>query len=419
MQMNLLQQYAIKEMLSGKNVFLTGGAGVGKSATIDEFMRLVGNRDETMICAPTGVAAINVDGVTCHRAFQIPVKPLIEKPTSIPKVMKDIKRVIIDEAPMMRIDVFDYIMYLIANINKRREKERISPIQVILVGDFFQLSPVITDNDRHVLEQFKYGKNLGNGFAFQSSFWNYFNFETIELIEVIRQSNKEFSTYLNEARIGNPYSINYFNRMSNPYVLDNAILLCSTNKKVNDKNNIELEKIKAREYSFKATVTGKVSESDKLVPDDLRLKVGCRVMTVINDNEDDLYQNGTLATVKEIYNDRVVIETDDEVHCDIFKHTWDIKSYSGKESKSGKVRLSEENIGTYTQFPLRLGYAITIHKSQGKTLDKVNLDPYCWDYGQLYVALSRVRSINGLHLTQPIRPNNLVCAPEVRIFYKK
>ena len=415
-KLNSLQQYAKAQMKSGKNIFLTGGAGVGKSAIINDYISEY-DPSEIMICAPTGIAALNINGVTCHRAFKMPVKPLVEKPKVLPSALKDVKTVIIDEISMLRIDAFEYIAFIISSINLKRQKSGEKPIQLIVVGDFFQLPPVITDNDRNVLSQFRYGDGLRSGFAFQSKFWEYLNFEKIELTEVIRQTNREFSGYLNEARIGNPYSIQYFNNMSNAYEIDDAILLCATNKKVNDKNDTELAKIKSKEFVFNAKITGTVNESDKLVPDELKLKVGCRVMTVINDNVDGFYQNGTLATVKEIYKDRVFIETDDGIKCDVFKYTWEIKSYSGKENKSGKMELKEDIIGTYTQFPLRLGYAITIHKSQGKTFDKVNLDPYCWDFGQLYVALSRVKTISGLHLTQPIRRNNLVCSDDVRQFY--
>lgn len=415
--LNTKQKYAVSRMNIGSNVFLTGGAGVGKSEVIKDFM--VKSDSQIIVCAPTGVAALNVNGATCHRVFNIPLKPLVNNPTSIPALLKDVDTVIIDEISMLRIDTFDYIAIIILNINKHREKSHQKPLQVIVVGDFFQLPPVLTDNDREILEQLKYGNRLGRGFAFQSQYWNLFNFEVINLTEIVRQDNKEFAYYLNQARVGNRGSISYFNSNSNRYEIKDAVLLCGTNRKVDDKNNIELGKLKSKEYTFLSKITGTVSESDKLVPDELKLKVGCRVMTVVNDYADELYSNGTLATVKAIDKDCITIETDDGYEANILKYTWDIKNYKGSKDKNGKVSVTSDTIGTFTQFPLRLGYAITIHKSQGKTFDKVNLDPYCWDCGQLYVAMSRVRTIQGLHLTQYIGTRFLVTSADAQLYYSK
>ena len=410
------QQLAFDCMEQGKNVFLTGDAGTGKSYVVNKFIESCKKKGkQIVICAPTGVAAINIGGVTIHRVFKLPIRPMIETAKSIPLTLKDVDVFLIDEISMTRIDIFEYVATVLFVLNNVRRQQGKKDVQVILVGDFFQLPPVITDRDREVLEKYKYKDNLGKGFAFQSKYWNAFNFVCIQLNEVVRQDDIEFIQNINAIRYGDYRGIKYFNEKSRTTEIKDAILICGTNKAVNQKNETEYNKIHSKEYVYEADIDGEVADSDKMVPDKLKLKVGCRVMTVINDYAGK-YQNGTLATVTHLTDDKIFIETDAGESAAIEPYTWEINNYNAKNTKN-KVKISLDCIGTFTQYPLKLAYAVTVHKSQGQTFDKVNLNPYCWDCGQLYVALSRVRTIDGLHLTQPIHLRYLITSSDVKKFY--
>ena len=176
------QAFALKEMCSGKNVFLTGDAGTGKSYTIDKFLeQCEKDNKQVVVCAPTGIAALQVNGVTIHRVFRLPPRPLVEPVNSLPLTLKDIDVLIIEEISMVRIDWFDYIAKSVAVLNNMRRRKGQNELQVIVAGDFFQLPPVITDKDREILEQFKYGAELGKGYAFQSEYWDSFGFIPVML----------------------------------------------------------------------------------------------------------------------------------------------------------------------------------------------------------------------------------------------
>lgn len=410
------QELALNLMKQGKNVFLTGDGGTGKTFVLSEFEQYCDQQDiDYIVCAPTGIAALQVNGVTIHRVFRLPPRPLVEPVNSLPLTLKDIDVLIIEEISMVRIDWFDYIAKSVAVLNNMRRRKGQNELQVIVAGDFFQLPPVITDKDRKILEQFKYGAELGKGYAFQSEYWDSFGFIPVMLDEIIRQTDTEFINNLNKVRRGNIEGLDYFNRNSRKTEIEQAIMLCGTNKAVNEKNNIEYNKLNTPEKVYTATITGEVKDSDKMVPDELKLKIGCRIITVVNDSG-GRYYNGTLGTVSFVRKDSVDIITDDGVKATISPYTWSIHNYKAEQTNQ-KVKVSIEAIGSFTQLPLKLAYAATIHKSQGQTFDKVNLDPYCWDCGQLYVALSRVRTIDGLHLTQLIQPRYLVTSRDVKQFY--
>lgn len=324
------QQIAFDCMEQGKNVFLTGDAGTGKSYVVNKFIESCKKKGkQIVICAPTGVAAINIGGVTIHRVFKLPIRPLIETAKSIPLTLKDVDIFLIDEISMARIDVFEYVATVLFVLNNIRRQQGKKDVQVILVGDFFQLPPVITDKDREVLEKYKYKDNLGKGFAFQSKYWDAFNFVCIQLNEVVRQDDIEFIQSLNAIRYGDYRGIRYFNEMSRTTEIKDAILICGTNKAVNQKNETEYNKIHSKEYVYEADIDGEVADSDKMVPDKLKLKVGCRVMTVINDYAGK-YQNGTLATVTHLTDDKIFIETDAGESAVIEPYTWNINNYNAK-----------------------------------------------------------------------------------------
>ena len=413
--LNQQQFYAYSAMLSGRNIFLTGKAGVGKSHVLNKVIQdLEAEGKNIVVVAPTGIAAININGVTIHRAFKVPIKPLVEDAKKIPSVIKEADTIVIDEISMARLDVFDYIAKIIIQASNYRVKYlNKKPIQLIICGDFFQLPPVLPDREKEILEE-HYGRKIDKGFAFESNYWSYFNFTNIVLDEVMRQSRTDFIEALNMARIGDTRCLRYFWQNSSKYAMNKAIMLCGTNKAANEKNEYELMLLKTKEWMFKATVRGDVKDSDKVVEEQLILKEGARVMTVVNDQA-LRYQNGSLGTIVNIEDETLYVEIDatGEV-VEIERNIWEIKDY---ELVKGKIK--QTTVGTYIQFPVKLAYAITIHKSQGQTYDAVNLNPYCWDYGQLYVALSRVRDINKLFITQYPKDKFLVTSTDVLNFYRR
>lgn len=404
------QESGLATLLSGANVFLTGNAGTGKSWLLNQFIEKQRDANkQLMIVAPTGIAAINIDGATIHRTFKAPIGPLVSKPKSCAKELLSADTLICDEISMCRIDLFDYMMYQVVAANRERRKRGQADLQVVVCGDFFQLSPVITDRDREVLQ--KVYTNLGKGYAFQSEYWDMCCFKIIKLVQIVRQSNMEFQRHLNGIRMGDASSIRYFNDNSAMKVIDNAITVSGTNKQVEEINSRELSKLSTKSKRFISSSEGEVRDSDKVAPSVIELKAGARVMMLVNDQEEK-YQNGSLGTVKDISKDTVTVLLDTGDTVNIGEYTWEILSYSMKNG-----RISKNVVGKYTQLPLKVAYAITIHKSQGQTYDAVNIYPKCWDSGQLYVALSRCKSIDKMYLMEKIYNNYLVTSNEVLSFY--
>ena len=213
------QYNAYNQLISGKNIFLTGDAGTGKSFVLKLFISEMEKQNKKVIvCAPTGIAAINIQGVTIHRCFQVSPEPqVIKHIQKVPQVVQESDIIIIDEISMCRVDLFDFV---VRTITKAEEKS-LSRKQIVVVGDFFQLPPVTTDNDREVLE--KIYEHYHKGYAFESTNWKDLDFQTVELKEVIRQKDPEFVHELNKARIGDYSCVSYFNTHSQKELFENGL----------------------------------------------------------------------------------------------------------------------------------------------------------------------------------------------------
>lgn len=428
MEFTLDQQKAFDLAMSGVNLFITGGAGTGKTYLTQKIIQgFTKNGKQVVVCAPTGTAAIKCGGSTINRAFNLRSGACINEKTNTliahcPKPIQKADVVIIDEISMCRMDMLDSVQTSIEKAEKRSRKN----IQVIVVGDFCQLPPIISKSaERKLLEDY-YGESVGRGYAFLGNGWDKFGFKTVALTQIVRQKDAEFAMELNKARYGNTDCLDYFNDNAADKAFDDAIYLCGYKDTVDEMNDNALDRLDGDIREFHSEDTGNVSDSDRIVPSTIALKVGARIMMVVNDNK-GRYSNGSMGTVvafgpfgqglswtkDELNVVRVMLDATGET-VDIKPYTWEIKRYVVEEEE-----VIQEIAGTYTQMPLKLAYAVTIHKSQGATFDKVNLEPRCWDPGQLYVALSRVKDISGLHLAEWIYESYLKVDPVVLDFYDR
>ena len=434
------QQKAFDCVMSGADTFITGGAGTGKSFLINKLISALEKQGKsTIVCAPTGAAAIHVGGITIHRAFGFSIGPCFTETgrhlsVRAPKLICKADVIIIDEISMCRMDMMDAIS---ASIQKARTKSG-HPIQVVVIGDFYQLPPVISEdkNERQILERF-YKKPVGNAFAFQAPGWDALGFRVIQLHETIRQNDPEFIGNLNRIRNGDVSAIRYFNNHATKSNKETAINVYANNNDVNCRNLEELRKIPYPETIFQPIYYGEVPEKN-LMTEPLVLKKDAEVIITMNDNREgtedigaalnmyrytrsDTFHNGSTGTILELVEDPddpekeyVIVRINNGRIIKFHRQEQVVYDYYLDENQT----IQKKAVGRILQFPLKLGYAITIHRSQGQTYDEMNFEPKCWCSGQLYVALSRLRSIEGLHLLRDISVKDLRLDPVVKKFYE-
>lgn len=394
---------------TNKNLFITGPAGTGKTTHIKKY---IAKHDRVVVCAPTGVAAVNAGGDTMHKVCSIPVPAYGGDPSKVKKsqmkVLLSCSCLIIDEISMARNDVFSFAMKIIKKAERIRKQENPDSykIRLIVVGDFKQLPPVAQKNEQKMLV--KYGFDP-SGYAFTTKEWKQANFEVVELTDIKRQNDREFVEQLLLARTENPECLDYFNRFISDKEDEEAIHLCGTNAEADRINKEYLDSLPGTPVAYQAEKKGRTANSG--VDDIVLLKEGARVYFTVNDNIHNLYANGTFGEIITCDSKFVDVEVNSSI-IRVFPHKYSCYSYN----TVGGI-ITKKEIGTVSQIPLKIAKAVTIHKSQGKTFDKAIISPETFAPGQLYVALSRVRTPEGLSLTAPITEDALKSDELVDRFY--
>ena len=390
------QHEALEAMLSGKNVFLTGKAGTGKTHLIQRFLKKHGK--DTIITAPTGIAALAIHGATLHSVFRLRFglldpNTIEDLPRNQMHLIRKAKTLIIDEISMVRADAFEAVFRKIEKCN--------TSLQIIVVGDFYQLPPVVRREEIPFFNEV-----FGGIFAFNSYAWKDADFTTCELETVHRQNDLAFVDILNKIRIGDSSGIPALARCVGAKSHDSATSLVTTNAMADSVNGQKMAGIKATSHIFQAAVTGEFDGKEAPCPFALEFKEGAKVIAIVNDSEGS-YVNGSVGVITRIGKDYVAVDFGEGEIVRVESHAWEIIDY---QYDAEKKEVREIVKGSFKQIPLKLGWALTIHKSQGMSIKNitVNLGFGAFAHGQVYVALSRATSIDGLSLVKPIRAKDLI-----------
>ena len=424
-ELNLAHQFIEN---TDRNLFITGKAGTGKTT----FLRSVkeNSHKRMVVVAPTGVAAINAKGVTIHSFFQMPFGPILPNQISQASnqqrrfsktkidIIKSLDLVIIDEISMVRADVLDGIDQV---LRRYKNKHKVfGGVQILMIGDLQQLAPVVKPNEWSLLKE-----HYNTVYFFSSKAYQAASVVSIELQHIYRQKNADFIKILNEIRNDqlSETSATILNKryqpMFSPHKDEGYITLTTHNKRASLINDSELNTLTTKNHIFNAEVSGKFNENAFPNDERLALKVGAQVMFIKNDSSPEKrYYNGKIGIITAISRENVTVQCANEIDEIITeKEQWDTVNYSIHEETK---ELKEDIVGTFSQIPLRLAWAITIHKSQGLTFNKAIIDAEAsFAHGQTYVALSRCTSLEGLVLKTPISNSAIINDTTVQVFSKE
>lgn len=417
---------ALNHLQAGNHAFITGKAGTGKSTLVRLFMEQTTRN--ILVAAPTGMAALNVGGLTLHRLFSFRpgvTEEFVRSPRYSPaahrEVLEQLDVLVIDEASIVRADLFDALAAAL-ELYGPRPGEQFGGVQLVLVGDVYQLPPVVAP-----AEQAQFERDYGSPYFFSARHFPENSFPVFELSHVFRQEHgSRFTELLNGVRDGSltQRGLAELNERVDPHFTPPAdepwMTLTTTNRMADAANRRELEKLATFSLTSDADTVGDLTGFDPPVPHELQLRIGAQVMMVVNDPL-DRWVNGTLGEITDLGWDKdgepwAAVATPGGDMFIARPYTWEVLSPIALESG----RLSNTVQGTFRQLPMRLAWAITIHKAQGQTLERaiVDIRGGVFTDGQLYVALSRVRSLEGLVLRRTVLPKDIQVAPSLRRFLR-
>ena len=410
-----------------RNIFLTGKAGTGKTTFLHKIKQESLKR--LVVVAPTGVAAINAKGVTIHSFFQMPFGPIIPDGSQFKNtgnykmkfskrkidIIRSLDLLVIDEISMVRADLLDAIDLV---LRRYKDKNKVfGGIQVLMIGDLQQLSPVVKPNEWSILKPY-----YDTAYFFSSKVFQESNAISIELQHIYRQDNVEFIGILNEIRTNKltQKSADILNKRYQPEFIpskdDGHITLTTHNNRANNMNELELNKLNNKSYFYKAQVKGKFQEKTYPTHERLELKVGAQVMFIKNDSSHEKrYYNGKIGIITYLDKDEVIVHCpDDDSSIVTTPEVWENISYAINQDTK---EITEQLAGSFSQIPLRLAWAITIHKSQGLTFEKAIIDAEAsFAHGQTYVALSRCKTLEGIILKTKIKDSSIINDNRVESF---
>lgn len=422
LQLNGDFKYVLDELeKTQKSLFITGRAGTGKSTLLQLFRNVT--RKKVVVLAPTGVAALNVQGQTIHSFFKFPAKPLHRneiKRLRRRSIYERLEVLIIDEVSMVRADLMDNIDYFLRK--NRGNPMPFGGVQMVFFGDLFQLPPVVASEQERML--FHAG-TYTNPYFFAAHVFEELTLEMIELRKIYRQDNRHFIRLLEAVRL-NTMDYDDINDLNERYLpnfvaTDYFITLSARNLTANRINNQSLSALETSAITYLAKVEGNFDA--RLYPTDLvlSLKVGAQVMFIKND-PDKNFVNGTIGKIIALSEEKISVQTEENGMpklIEVPRLEWEILKY--KINDEDETKIDTEVIGRFTQYPLKLAWAITIHKSQGKTFEKVIIDlgKGAFEHGQTYVALSRCTSLEGIVLKKKLHPRDIVVDEQVIDFYER